>query len=520
MQSTLGRTLAVRALVGCTVAILLALPATRAPEILPASVLGLVLASSVAAAVAGRLLPARQRAVLLALAGFDLLTEMILVGATGVARSPFVLLFSLTIASAGLSFGLAAGIGFGTAAALGYWAGILRTGASSDAAVALASFCLLLLGLLTGLLGRRLVAEGREIARVRAELAQAELDAESIMASLTSPLLCLDIAGRIRRVNPPACELLGFGAHPEGKLLRECGETERLAPLRNLVGGALEHCEGMAAEIAMPGDPPVPIEVVASPVRDHDGSPKGLVLLITDLTRRKQAEAEQARRERLAVVGELSGHLAHEIRNSLKPVVGSIELLRGEVPPGGVAGELMEIILREAESLESFLSDFLTFARDKSLTFAEFDLDELIGEEVAALTHHPARAQAVRIEAVARWEPGWVRSDRGAVREIVRNLILNALEATETGRVAIAWRPEEEGLELLVEDTGGGLPDGPPEALFEPFCTHKAGGTGLGLSIARRLARRLGGEVTLERRDRGTCARLVLHDCRTLERAA
>lgn len=520
MQSNLGRTLTVRALVGCTVAILLALPATRAPEILPASVLGLVAASTVAAAVAGRLLPTRRRAVLLALAGFDLLTEMILVGATGVARSPFVLLFSLTIASAGLSFGLAAGIGFGTAAALGYWGGILRTGAASDAAVALASLCLLLLGLLTGLLGRRLAAEGREIARVRAELAQAELDAESIMASLTSPLLCLDTAGRIRRANPPACSLLGLGAHPEGLPLRECGQPGRLAPLLDLVSRALERGEGASGEISIPGEPPVPIEVAASQVRDHDGTLRGLVLLITDLTRRKEAEAEQARRERLAVVGELSGHLAHEIRNSLKPVVGSIELLRGEIPSGGVAGELMEIILREAESLESFLSDFLTFARDKSLTFSDFDLDELISEEIAALTHHPARAQAVRIELVTGWDQGWLRSDRGAVREILRNLILNALEATETGRVAITWRPEADGLELLIEDTGCGLPDGSPDALFEPFCTHKAGGTGLGLSIARRLAHRLGGEVTLERRDRGTCARLVLHDCRSLEQAA
>jgi signal transduction histidine kinase len=520
MGSSLARTLTVRALVGGAVAILLALPATQAPEILPPALLGLLGISTLTAAVTGGLLPGRRRAVLLALAAFDLVTETMLVGATGVARSPFVLLFSLTIASAALSYGLAAGIAFSAAAALGYWAGILRIGAASDAAVAVTSFCLLLLGLLTGLLGRRLAAEGREIARVRAELAQAQLDAESIVASLTSPLLCLDVAGRIRRANPPACELLGFEALPEGASLAECGDPVRLGPLRDLVGSALDGSGSPAVEIALPGDPPTPIEVIASPVRDVEGCPKGLVLLLTDLTRRKHAEAEQARRERLAVVGELSGHLAHEIRNSLKPVVGSIELLQGEIPRGGVAGELMEIILRESESLEAFLSDFLTFARDKSLTFTDFDLDELMREEVAALTCHPARAQAVRIEAIVGAGRGNVCSDRGALREILRNLILNALEATREGTVAISWRRDNGGLELLVEDSGMGLPEGPPENLFEPFCTHKAGGTGLGLSIARRLARRLGGDVSLERRDPGARARLVIEDRDVLDQAA
>jgi signal transduction histidine kinase len=106
------------------------------------------------------------------------------------------------------------------------------------------------------------------------------------------------------------------------------------------------------------------------------------------------------------------------------------------------------------------------------------------------------------------------------VREILRNLVLNALEATSEGTVVISWRPDGERVELLVEDSGVGLPDVPPESLFEPFCTHKAGGTGLGLSIARKLARRLGGEVSLERQTPGARARFVMSACRVLERAA
>jgi signal transduction histidine kinase len=521
MRSSLGRYLAVRALIGGAVAILLTLPATQAPEVLPPVLAGLVLSSTLLAGVVIRLLPGSGRPVLFVLTAFDLVTETVLVGATGVGRSPFVLLFTLTIASAGLSFGLAAGLGFAGAAALGYWTGILRTGATSDAGVGLASFCLLLLGLLAGLLGRRVASERREIARVREELAQAQLDAESIVASLQNPLLCLDREGRIRRANPPAVALLRLVERPEGAPLEEGGDGDRLAPLCALIQEALGTGEASAAEVSLPGDPPTPVEVQASPVCDHEGGLRGLVLLLNDLTRRKLAEAEHARRERLAVIGELSGHLAHEIRNSLKPVVGSIELLQEEIPGNGVSGELMAIIMREAESLESFLTDFLTFARDKTLTLSDFDLDELIREEVAVLTRHPARAKGVRILADEGPEDGGtVHSDRGAVREVLRNIALNALEATAAGTVTISWRPDGDGMELIVEDTGAGLPDVPPETLFEPFCTHKAGGTGLGLSIARRLARRLGGEVTLERRERGACARFALSACRVLERAA
>ncbi len=520
MRSSLGRYLAVRVLIGGVVTILLTLPATRAPDLLPPALLGLVVASTVLAAGAIRLLPTRDRSVIFVLNAFDLVAETVLVGATGVARSPFVLLFSLTIAMAGLSFGLTAGVVFAAAAALGYVTGIMRTGAPFDAAAAVAILCLLLLGLLAGLLGRRIAAERREITRVREELAQAQLDAESIVASLTSPLLCLDRDGRIRRANRPATKLLSLTDRPEGIPLEQGGDSDRLRPLCDLVRETLVAGEMSAAELLLPGSSPTPIEVHASPVHDRNGGLRGLVLLINDLTRRKLAEAEHARTERLAVVGELSGHLAHEIRNSLKPVVGSIELLQGEIPHGGVPGELMAIILRESESLESFLTDFLTFARDKTLTFSEFDLDELIKEEVAALSRHPARTQSVRILAPRGPEPGIVRSDRGAVREILRNLVLNALEATSDGTVVISWRPDGERMELLVEDSGVGLPDVPPESLFEPFCTHKAGGTGLGLSIARRLARRLGGEVSLERRNPGACARFTMSACRVLERAA
>ncbi len=524
MGPSAGRYLAARAIVGGAVAILLALPASGAHGVLSPAVLTLVVASSLAGGWVLRARPARIQLLLMATLAADLMVESVLVATTGASRSPFALLFSLTIAASGLFFRLQGSMVVTFCAMAGYWAGTLLAGSVAEGAPVLTSLFLLLLGLLTGLLGRRVADQSREVDRVRVELERVLLDAETIVASLESPLLCLDREGEVRRANRTAARLLRVNGDLEGRRLEEVGAHARIAPLLDLVEKAFRDGMESSTEILLPGDgaaSATPVEVLASCVRDRFGAVRGLVLLLNDLTRRKEQEAEQARRERLAVIGEMSGHLAHEIRNSLKPVVGSIELLAGEIPQEGIKGELMGIILRESEALETFLSDFLTYARDKTLTIEDLDLDELIKDQIAALSRHPACSPGVSI----RSDPGpvgtAVRADRRALRDILRNLLLNALEATPEGEVSLSFTVDAGNVELTVSDTGVGLPEGDPESLFEPFCSHKPGGTGLGLSIARRLARRLGGDVILERRQGpGACARLSLRSFGVERRAA
>ncbi len=512
MGPSAGRYLGARAVTGAAAALLLALPGTGAHGALGPSVIALVAASSLAAVATLRLRPSWKQATVAATLALDLGIEAILIGATGASRSPFVLLIPLTIAASGLFFGIFGSMAVTLGAVAGYWGAILSMGGSREGAPGLTSAFLLLLGVLNGLVGRRAAAQIREVDRVRDELERVLLDAETIVASLETPLLCLDRHGEIRRVNGAAVRLLGLREDGLGMGLRDAGDLIRLSPLLDLIDESFREGGQSCREVLlseMSGLRATPVEVLVSCVRDRAGRMQGLVLLLNDVTRRKEIEAEQARKERLAGIGELSGHLAHEIRNSLKPVVGSIELLAGEIPPDGVPGELMAIILKESESLEAFLADFLTFARDKSLTIEEVDLDTVIRAEIAAVSRHPACAPGVKIEIFAGSSPTIARLDREALRSIMRNLLLNALEATHAGRVTVAWDEAGPGLEIVVEDTGIGLPEGDPELLFEPFCTHKPGGTGLGLSIARRLSRRLGGDVTLEQGD-GRGARAIL----------
>lgn len=522
MNPATVRVLAARAVVGGAVAALLFLPGSDAPHLLPGIILSWIGWTSLIVLGWIRWRPLDERIALGTMLVLDLGPELLLVAGTGLARSPFASLFSLTIAAAGTLFGFAGGLTMGFLAAAGYWT-LIQIGQGSGIPPVLTGILLLILGLLFGRLGGRMARQSQEMERVQVELERVQLDAETIVTSLSGPLLCLDRHGEIRRVNHAAVRLLRLEPAADGMRLVDAGDPARLAPLLQFVGEAFRGGEH-SAEIELPhgdGNADTPIEVTSSCVRDRNGRVQGLVLLLNDLTRRREQEAEQARKERLAVVGELSGHLAHEIRNSLKPVVGSIELLAGEIPRQGTAGELVEIILRESDSLETFLTDFLAFARDKALTVEPFLLDELIGEQIAALAHHPARRTGVTLRLDGGSEGIAVESDRSVVRDILRNLVLNALEATAQGEVVIRVRPQANDLEVLVEDTGEGLPAGDPELLFEPFRSHKPGGTGLGLPIARRLAARLGAEVVLEpRMDGGTRARLALRGVRCAREAA
>lgn len=484
---------------------ILALPAARAPAGLAAGVLLFVAATSLLALLLGQIARRRQAAVLVPMVLLDLAAETTIIVLTGTARSPFVLLYSLTIAVAGLGMGLGGGIAGALVAAGAYWMAGVRFGQETGIAPSLTVVLLALLGFFAGLLGRRAAESDREVARVRGELERVELDAERIVESLAQPLLCLDATGRIRRANQAAVDLLRLCDRPEGLLLEEAGFRSRLLPILDRMERSLSSGAVMVEETELPdgSGAAVPVEVALSPVRDGGGCICGVVMLLTDQTRRREQELEQARRERLAVVGELAGHLAHEIRNSLKPLVGSLEILAGDIPPTESNGELLSIVRRESDCLEAFLTDFLTFARDKCLTMETFDLDLLLREEAAAVRRHPSRRDGVAVELGEPDDSCPIEADREAVRGIIRNLLVNALEATEEGRVVMRRWTEGEDAAVLIEDTGTGLPACDTEALFEPFCTHKPGGTGLGLAISRRLARRLGGDVRLESRGEG-----------------
>lgn len=432
----------------------------------------------------------------------------------GPTGSPVLLLLALPV----LIWGLTRGITGGTwAAAGGITAHLVLSGAlpriGLDAQVRVApasmgaqAVSIALLGLLAGLLGRRLGrAEAMQHSTAR-ELEQARLDAESIVAHLSRGLVCLDEEGRISRVNAGARELLGgFGAVQPGVCLTDLRPVQPLFDLAVHLASRLASTGEETCEVLLGPSRAgvgVPLEVTTTPILDHEGRPRGLVVLLADLTERRAREDERRRHDRLALIGQLSAGLAHEIRNSLKPITGSVELLQRELPPGGGARDtLMEIILRESEALEAFLGEFLNLARDKNLQMEDVPLERVVGEEVESLAALPDGN--FRLEKPDPDDPPLrVRVDRACLRQILRNLGLNAIEAGG-GLVEVGWRRVGGEAEVYLRDHGPGLAEEIRARVFEPFFTTKPRGTGLGLAIARDLAERLGACLALEPADGG-----------------
>ncbi|MBN2022572.1 MAG: sensor histidine kinase [Pirellulales bacterium] len=232
----------------------------------------------------------------------------------------------------------------------------------------------------------------------------------------------------------------------------------------------------------------------------------------------EEKNRELARKNRLADLGRMASHVAHEVRNSLVPVTLYLSLLRRRVvgDPGSV--ELLGKMEAGFTALDATVHDLLHFTSDRDPRWRTVRLGELVGEVVESLAPQLA-AQAIRA-AVDVPDELTVSADREMLRRALLNLALNALDAMPRGgTLAIRAISSRESVELEVADTGEGLPEGAAGRVFEPFFTTKSGGTGLGLAIVSRIADVHGGRVRAENRPRGGAA-FTITISQTLSEAA
>ncbi len=216
-----------------------------------------------------------------------------------------------------------------------------------------------------------------------------------------------------------------------------------------------------------------------------------------------QAREESARH--LASLGAMAATLAHEIRNPLGAMKGLTQLAQEELPRDHQAQSFMKTVVGEAERLERLVTDLLSFARPQNPGMGRFDFIQLLRRLREELQSRPGFAErTIEIHSPVDTLP--IESDQAGLRQILLNIVINALEASPPGRaVYLRVTPGTPAgyLRVEVEDEGPGLGTRPAEELFEPFITTKTQGTGLGLSISRRIAVALGGGLSLENRTGG-----------------
>ena len=207
---------------------------------------------------------------------------------------------------------------------------------------------------------------------------------------------------------------------------------------------------------------------------------------------------EQAERH-LKALGTMSAALAHEIRNPLGAIKGLTQLVQEDLPKEHNSQSLMKTVVTEAERLEALVSNLLSFARPRQPTLSNFDYAELLDDVKAMLD---ADLQKTRKRLHMNIEgPMQIHSDKDGLRQVLFNLLLNAVDVTPDGEsVELSARLDDKLKHVLtdIDDPGPGLGNRDPEELFEPFFTTKTKGTGLGLAISRQIINNLGGTIRLK----------------------
>jgi two-component system sensor histidine kinase HydH len=233
-----------------------------------------------------------------------------------------------------------------------------------------------------------------------------------------------------------------------------------------------------------------------------------------------QSEREVLRAEQLAAVGRLAAGLAHEIRNPLMAMKLLLTPTDGRSSPLLLNGRDVEVLNEELDTLECLVQSILDFARPPRVEKRSFVVQEVL-EQAVLLVSGQAHSRGVQIKGLWPHTPVRIEADDGQLRQVLLNLLLNALDATpRDGTVTVELAPDADApdwLVLRVLDTGCGFPPDLLPRLFQPFTTTKAHGLGLGLSICKRIVETHGGSITAGNGPEGGATftiRLPLHEPR------
>jgi two-component system sensor histidine kinase PilS (NtrC family) len=242
-----------------------------------------------------------------------------------------------------------------------------------------------------------------------------------------------------------------------------------------------------------------------SSLKDSMDREIGNILIFQDLTQLREMEEHLKRADRLAAIGKMAAGIAHEIRNPLASISGSIEILKDELGTSSPNQQLMGIILREVGRLNTLIEDFLLFARPIFPGKEKIHLNRLMEEILSMFCNRPDFNPQIRLETCLQ-DDLYTQGDPHQIRQVFWNLLVNAVQAMpEGGRLRIELKKnssapfssEQSFGEISVGDTGMGIREEDMGKIFDPFFTTKEGGTGLGLSIVHSIVESYRGKISV-----------------------
>lgn len=441
-----------------------------------------------------------------------------LVWATGNVHSPYGALYIVVISVASLFIGPRGAMitSVGSVSAFNACALLAINGVGPFAAanaedslantiqsLGLSDVSFLVVGLLAAKLAERQSRSDVQLAATTQTLANLRALHERIVESIRSGVITTDLQGNIYTFNAAAEEITGYRATDvRGKDASIFfGDMTQRIPDSMRAAAAGRASPRFEADCLAPDGLVLRLGFSIFPLFAESGETSGMVITFQDLTDVRAMEETSRRQDRLAAVGRLAASIAHEIRNPLAAMRGSIQMLRGEMDGDSEQAQLMDIILRESDRLNNIVADYLNYARPRPAQLNNVDVCALIRETYKLLRNSSELSDTHTLEDELPEKSVFAKGDAEQLKQVCWNVARNALRAMPDGgtfRISLAL-PEPNRMRISFVDNGCGMAPEQVERLFEPF-SSTTGGTGLGLSIVYQIIRDHNGTINVRSR--------------------
>ncbi len=472
------------------------------------------------------LLGRQERAVAMAVTGLDVLLITGLVYLTGGAGSIFSFLYGAEILTAALTLGANAAYLTAATCLTSYllqglalnmgWLPPPPDQPLSQYVLDSKDFVFALLWNVVGISAVALLATNlaRRAQMVGAQLIAAEQSAarlarlnDDIVRSIASGLITADDEGRIIGVNRAARDILRA---PAGSLMSQPLSAVLPDYEKTRMGGAARREEAIGRRA---DGTEFPIGYMMSALVDAEGNASGLLLVFQDLTEIKNLKDQAEQAQRLAVLGQLATGLAHEVRNPLSSISGSVEIVREGNALSPEDRRLLGIVISEVDRLDALVTTMLQVGRPSQIHPEPQDLRALVSDVVAVARGEATQSNGLFIEERTPDEPIIATVDPDRLRQVVWNLVKNAVQASpHRGTVEVRADHDDSGRPFLeVADQGRGIDDAQRDRLFDMFYSGRSHGVGLGLALVKQIVDQHAGRIEIvDRTGPGTCFRVTL----------
>jgi len=465
----------------------------------------------------------------------DILFDTALVYLTGGMESPFVFLYFLAIITAGIVLFRIGGFVAASVSSLLFVALVIfqtsmikllplpdnflipltpHTFGEIFLKVFLNVAAFYLVAFFSGVLLENLKKTHEELEEKSETVRELERFNENILESLSNGLVTTDLVGKINSFNM-AAEKITMRRRDEviGKDLGDIFPRLNYSECMEILSGGNDSQLSRELEMAIDGETRY-IEISLLPLKTESGVVTGMIGNFQDRTEVKKMEENLKRADRLAAIGEVAAGIAHEIRNPLASISGSIQMLRETTHADGMNRKLMDITIKESDRLDSIIKNFLQYARPVPANVAVCNVVRILTDVVTLIKNDPkCDNKNVNIRLNCESDDLYVKGDGSQLEQVFWNLAINAIEAMNgrEGELEItaerySMRHDYYGLSknnadfirIIFADTGVGIKAENRNKIFSPFYTTKTGGTGLGLSIVYRILEEQGGKIEVD----------------------